>query len=254
MKNWIMRNSNHIAFGCGIGTMLCGGVASVVAAVKITKKLDQMEDDKKPKGYKQWIKTFGKDIAIPATLVVVGTTTTTVSYRHQSKTAVAAGCLASASQAALADYKESVKDYFKKKHKDEKADKEIKEVDAINAQKKVDRVDIPSVKLRPGEDICFEAGFGIVISCSVENLRAAENELNYKLQRQDWVTLNEFLGLLNVEPIQVGWSIGWHIDDGLVDISVDGAIRDGKPVIVFDLTLTKLRVWGQYGEKMLLNA
>lgn len=86
-----------------------------------------------------------------------------------------------------------------------------------------------------GEQLCYDSVSGRYFKSTIEKIRQAENDINYRLNREDSVSLNEFYDLLGLDPIDIGDKIGWNLRDktDLLDIRFSSTIsKDGEAVLV----------------------
>jgi len=102
-----------------------------------------------------------------------------------------------------------------------------------------DRVD----KKPPSESMLVMSDAGKVIfrenysgrdfMCDMETVRKAVNELNARLLREDYATLDDFYHILGLPQTAQSPYFGWKTPR-LMEVSFSTTISMGKPVIVFD--------------------
>lgn len=86
-----------------------------------------------------------------------------------------------------------------------------------------------------GEVLCYDSQTGRYFKSSVETIRQAVNNLNERLLREMYVTLNEAFFELGLAPIKTGDQLGWHIDKGLIEIEFSTQLSDeNEPCLVLD--------------------
>ena len=76
---------------------------------------------------------------------------------------------------------------------------------------------------------------GRYFKSTIEKIRQAENDINYRLNREDSVSLNELYDLLGLDSIDIGDRVGWNLRDksDLLDIRFSSTIsKDGEAVLV----------------------
>lgn len=53
-----------------------------------------------------------------------------------------------------------------------------------------------------------------------------------------YASLNDFYDLIGLKPINVGYDLGWNIDDGEIDIYFSSQLaEDGTPCLVIDYSV-----------------
>lgn len=83
-----------------------------------------------------------------------------------------------------------------------------------------------------GDTLCFDATSGRYFKSHIEKLRRIQNDVNHTLLTEMWVTLNELYSEMNLEPIDLGESLGWSTD-ALIDIIFTSKLTDtGEPCLV----------------------
>lgn len=89
-----------------------------------------------------------------------------------------------------------------------------------------------------GECLCYDGQTGRYFKSSVETIRQAVNNLNERLLREDYVTLNEAFFELGLASIKTGDQLGWHIDKGLIEVEFSTQLSDeNEPCLVLDYKL-----------------
>ena len=101
------------------------------------------------------------------------------------------------------------------------------------AEKVVDVRPPPEVMIAGTGDVtCCEIFTGRYFSCTMERLKRAQNDLNAKLLRDDYCTLDEFYWILGLEYTQTSSEMGWR-SDRLMELEFTTTIHKEKPVLVF---------------------
>lgn len=89
-----------------------------------------------------------------------------------------------------------------------------------------------------GEQICYESLTGRYFKSDAETIRGVINKLNKNLLSDDFVPVNDLYYELGLSSVKMGDDIGWHVNDGLVDISFSGALdAKGVPCLVLDYSV-----------------
>ena len=85
------------------------------------------------------------------------------------------------------------------------------------------------------EHLCYDALSSRYFKSSVNTLEKAEITLNRRLMDEMWVSLNEFYWELGLSSSQVGDDLGWHIDDGKIELRLSTQLSDNdEPCIVIN--------------------
>lgn len=235
LGKYISRNSPSILTGLGIGL----GMASTVLAVTATPKAVRLLEEKKKEDQKEkltvieTVKTAGPSY-IPAVLAAVGSVYCIVSAsaRFSKRNAILATAYA-LSERDLREYRDKVKETVGEKKEKEIRGKIMKDHIQNNP------VD-PNSILTPGggKTLCYDNWTGRRFMSDMETLRKCENELNSRILKEQFVSLNELYDMLNLDPIKMGEDFGWNFDgfhDELIHFSYFSQLDcDGNPCLVLD--------------------
>lgn len=233
-----MRHQPEILTGLGIAGMITTTIMAVKATPKaldlIAEVKEKHEEDTDKRAYSKDILVKVAPVYLPS--VILGGLSVTcligassVNYKRNAALATAY----SLSESALRDYKEKVVETIGEK-KEEK-------IRGAVAQSKVDRNPPVSEKIiftGGGNDICHETFTGRYFYSDMETLKKATNEINSRLLREDYISLNDFFMEIGLEPVKRGDDLGWRSDRGLIELDLDAAITpEGKPCLVLDFTV-----------------
>lgn len=217
----------EILTGLGIG----GFGTTVIMAVKATPKaMKRMEDVKKKHPKDSDKKAYYKGVAckvapvyIPAAIVggfatgcIIGASS--VNYKRNAALATAY----TISETALKEYQNKVVETIGEKKEE-----------AVRAAIAKDHVDKKPVVEREviftgnGSTRCFDPLSSRYFDSDIESIRKSVNELNRRLLIEDYISLNEFYYELGLESTEIGDTVGWRVDKGLVEIGFH-AIMDKK--------------------------
>lgn len=128
---------------------------------------------------------------------------------------------------------------FTEKVTDELGEKKVLSIrDSIAKDKlKKNPVDYDTViNTGSGDTLCYDALNGRYFKSSVEAIRKAENEMNRRLVRENFVCLNEFFDELDLPRVRFGDELGWDVNlEGAVDIEFSSQLNDqNQPCLVID--------------------
>ena len=61
------------------------------------------------------------------------------------------------------------------------------------------------------------------------------NDINYRLNVEMYMSLNDFYYELGLKPTRLGDELGWNINDGLIEVNFSSQLtEDGEPCLVMD--------------------
>ena len=263
LKQGVDKYSPQILIGVGIAGMLTTTVLAVKATPKALKlieeekasKYDQLVQDGEVNGTDyphsksevkltpvEVVKTAWKPY-IPA--VVTGTLSTVCLIGSCGVSARRAAALATAYQIAetsINEYKEAVIETI-----GEKKEKSVRKKAAENKIKKNPVVSEDQVLITErGNTLCYDTLSGRYFKSDIEAIKKAENELNYALLNEDYISLNSFYNMIGMKDIKTGGDIGWNISkDGKVELDLSAQLADdGTPCIVVDYDpMPKYNYW-----------
>ena len=226
---------------------VAGLVGTVVLAVKATPKAtEDLYDAKHEKGedltvvetvqvaWKYYVPATATGLVAIACIVGANT----VNTRRQA----ALMSLYGVTERAFNEYKEKVVQ--------EIGDKKEQVVRDAIAQDHIDAAPPIEKKIAEtghGNTLCRDEYSGRYFRSSMERLRKAEVDLNFKILHDDSVSLNEFYSLLNLEPTKVGDELGWNTDRKLELDITSGISSDGEPVLVIDYRVNPTEGYYKFG-------
>lgn len=235
LGKYVSRNSPSILTGLGIGL----GVASTVLAVGATPKAVRLLETKKKEDRKEkltvieTVKTAGT-CYIPAVLAAAGSVYCIVSAsaKFSKRNAILATAYA-LSERDLREYRDKVKETVGEKKEKEIRGKIVKD-HILNNPAEPNRILTPG----GGKTLCYDNWTGRYFMSDMETLRKCENDLNSRIIKEQFVSLNELYDSLDLEPIKMGEDFGWNFDglhDQLIHFSYFSQLdRDGNPCLVLD--------------------
>ncbi len=234
-KQFIKKHSSTILTIAGIGT----AGASIVVAVKATPKaLDHIDNKKDELEYapdeklpvKEVIKVAWKDYIPAASLFMSSVVCILSAHRISSKRNAALATAYAVTENSFKRYRNSVLETI-----GENKEKEVREKAAAKAVK--DNQDqTPALIIAAGGDsICYDVISGRYFTSDMETIKEIINKLNRRITYENYISLNEYYDEIGLPQIALGETLGWKLDDGLIEPSF-GAILDekGKAVISID--------------------
>ena len=245
VKTTAKNKSPQILTAIGISGMIATVVLAVKATPKALQHINEAAETKhnEPLTKIEVIKVAWKSY-IPA--AVSGAVSIACLIGAQSVNSRRNAALATAykiSETALTEFRNKVVDNI-----GEKKEKDIR-----------DQIDKDHIERNPvtkseviitdkGNTLCYDRHSGRYFKSDIDKIRAAVNELNRRLVYDMYISLNEFYDELNLEHTEMGYELGWKLDDGFVDVSFSSQLSDdGTPCIVMNYTVAP-----QYGYSELM--
>lgn len=134
------------------------------------------------------------------------------------------------SESALKEYQEKVVETM-----GEKKERGIR--DSI-AKDKIDRNPVEQREIiitNKGENLCYDSLSGRYFKSDIDKIRKSVNELNRQMLNEMYISLNDLYYELGLDNTKLGDDLGWHIDDGLINISFSSQLVNGEtPCLVLD--------------------
>jgi hypothetical protein len=234
---FLARKSPVILTGIGIAGM----VTSTILAVKATPKalaLIDIQKEREAEGLEEPLTNAGvvkltwkcyiPSAAMGAVSIACLIGANTVNGKQKAALATAY----TLSETALRTYKDKVVELI--------GEEKAKEVQTAVAQEQVNRLpakDKEVIITAKGDYLCLEPTSGRYFKSDIESIKRDINELNRQMQTTLYITLNDLYAQLGLKPVDgnVGETMGWCIDTGLIDISFDACVADdGSPCLVID--------------------
>ena len=86
-----------------------------------------------------------------------------------------------------------------------------------------------------GTTLCMDVISGRYFNSDIDRIKKAVNEVNRLMLVEGYISLNEFYYEVGLPSTTIGDTIGWKIDDGLVDVYFSSQLtEDGTPCIVIN--------------------
>lgn len=243
----VSKHSPEILTGIGIAGMITTTILAVKATPKALKLIDaekeelgiESTDNLTPA---ETIKATWK-CYIPA--AVTGVTSVACLIGASSVNARRNAALATAynlSTTALAEYKEKVIESI-----GEKKEQVVRDKVAEERLKKEPVNNSTIVMTGNGNTRCFDILTKRRFTSDIEKINKIVNELNRRMLRDDYVSLNDFYYELGLDGCEVGEDLGWNINDGLIELDFSAQLdEDGTPCIVIDYSVAPRRGFDHY--------
>lgn len=233
--NKLSEHSPEILTGIGITGLL----STTILAVKATPKALQLIDEKKEEmntdelTNTEVVKTCWK-CYIPAAVTASVSVACLIGANsvNNKRNAVLATAY-KLSESAFSEYKEKVIETIGEKKEEEVRDKIAKGRIEKNPVKNNE-----VIITGKGDILCYDIVSGRYFKSDVDKIRKAENTLNKKLMNDMYCSLNEFYDLIGLPFTQMGFELGWNVNDSLVEIEFSTQLsEDDTPCVVIQYSV-----------------
>lgn len=241
------KHSPEILTGIGIAGM----ITTTILAVKATPKALELIEDKKEEldlhpmdklTPTETIKATWKCYIPAAVTCVVSGACLIGANSVNSKRNAALATAYNLSATALAEYKEQVVETL-----GEKKEQAVRDKVAEERLKKEPVKQSAIVMTGNGNTRCFDILTKRRFTSDIEKINRIVNELNRRMLRDDYVSLNDFYYELGLDGCEVGEELGWNVSDGLIEVDFSAQLDDdGVPCIVIDYTVAPRRGYDHY--------
>ena len=248
----LKKHGPEILTGFGIAGM----ISTVVLAVKATPKaLELIEDEKNGRNYESakkardlghdkceyidklppvdMVKTAWK-CYIPA--AVTGTISVACIVGASSVNAHRNAALATAytiSESALREYKDKVVETI-----GEKKEREVRDSIAKDRLEKDPVTNHEIIITGNGNVRCYDHHAGRYFTSDIDKLKKVQNDINDRLIRDSYISLNEFYYAIGLESTELGRRLGWRVEHGLLELDFSSQLdSDGVPCLVIDYNI-----------------
>lgn len=236
IKASISRHSPEILTGIGIAGMITTTILAVKATPKAIKLIEAEKQAKHVDALSpvDTVKTVWK-CYIPAAMTGVSSIACLIgSNAINAKRNAALTTVYTLSEMARNEYKEKVIETI-----GEKKERTIKEkVDAERIKK--DPVSKKEVIItEKGTTLCYDHVFGRYFKSDIDIINRAMNKINREIVINMYASLNDFYAELGLSPVEMGYDLGWNIDDGTIEIEPSSQLADdGTPCLVIDYSVS----------------
>ncbi|NLA96575.1 MAG: hypothetical protein GX838_07030 [Clostridiaceae bacterium] len=228
----LKRYSPAILTGIGVAGVITTAIMAAKATSNAMYALDEADCNTEEELTKKDVVKIVAPYYIP-TLIMGATTIGCIlglNSIHTRRTAAIAS-LYSLTEASLKEYEDRVLK--------ELGPKRSQKIRDDMAQEKLDKNPTKSntiFETGSGDSLCYDALSGRYFRSSIESIKRAMNDFNYKLINHAvlWMSVNEFYYELNLQPIKLGDLLGWNTEK-LLDIRFASKLTDkGDPCLVLD--------------------
>lgn len=218
-KKKLTDNAPEILIGVGLAGMLTSTVMAVKATPKAMEIIKEEEEylnrdlSKMEKAKLVWKPYVPAAIGYCASAALI----IKANNVNNARSAMFASAY-KLSEKALLDYKDKVIEVI-----GEEKEREIS--DAV-VRAKQHTHPASEVIFGTGQCLCYDPISGRYFNSDMDKIRKIENDLNYRLMKENMVSLNEFYTELGMECSDMGFKYGWNIDEGLIEVRFTSTITD----------------------------
>ena len=230
-KEFIKKNDTQILTAVAITSSISALVLTGKATIKAVRIVDEYEIDKgEPLTKKEIVKTTWK-CYVPAVLSEMASVACMVgAHNAHSKKNAAIATAYQLTTKAFSEYREQATEILgKEKEKEIKkkvSSKQMKETTPPKEDKSV-------IIIGNSDQLCYDSASGGYFKSNMDAINKSINNMNKRMMSENYISLNELCCELGEKPTKIGNSIGWNIDDGLIEISFDSEItEDGQTALV----------------------
>ena len=230
-----VKHSPEIFTGIGIAGMVTTTILAVRSTPKALRLLEEKKDELELETISELrplevVKATWK-CYIPAAITCAASITCLIGASSVSlKRNAALATAYKLSETALSEYKDAVV-----KTVGEKKEQAVKDKVAEEKIKKDPVSKTEVIITDKGNTLCYEAVSGRYFKSDIEKIKRAENVLNKQLLTEMYISLNDFYDEVGLDYTNMGYDLGWKLDDGLIRIDFSSQIADdGTPCLVVD--------------------
>lgn len=240
ISNGLSDNMPYILAGMGVvgmGTAVGLGIRSTEKALTLIEaKKKELNVEKLD--VKETVKTTWKCYVPTASMFVLGAGCVVLSTRESAKRCAAWSTAYQLSEKALLEYQNKVVETI-----GDKKEKAIKEAVVADKVKEHPLNTSEVIITGTGETLCYESVSGRYFKSDINRIKQIVNELNERLLRENYISLNEFFYELGLKPTKIGNDLGWSSSKGLIEVTFASCLsEDGVPCLAVDY-----RVAPKYG-------
>lgn len=235
-SSFTVKHSPEILTGIGIAGM----ISSIAMAIKATPSAQHhigeaiVKKDGSNLTPVETVKAVWRDYLPTGIMAGLSTACLIGSVSVSTRRTAALATAYQLSENALSEYMEKVKETV-----GEKKESEIREKTAIEKMHKSSASEAAVIDTGRGATWCFDTISARYFKSDIENIRQVINQLNYRLNQGEFVSLNDFYYEIGLRGIKFGDDIGWDSERGLVDFKYGADfLEDGKtPCLSIDLNI-----------------
>ena len=229
VRTGLNKHSPEILMGIGIAGMITATVLAVIATPKALQLIEEekRKQEKEKLQVKDVVKVAWKPYIPTATTMIFSTACIIGGNSVNAKRNAAIATAYKLSEAAYSEYREKVVETIGEKKEQAVKDKIAK--DRVEQNPPVPSEIIITGK---GDTLCLDLFSNRPFRSDIDKIKRAQNELNHRLLTNDYISLNEYYSELGMAHDQMGYSLGWRSDKGLIELYFSSQLTpDGEPCL-----------------------
>lgn len=174
--------------------------------------------------------------------VAVGTLTVTsiiFSNRISSKRAAALATAYTVLDNTFGDYKEKVVEVVGK-------NKEEKVREAVARERMDENPSREVIIMGDAESLCFDVFSARYFKSTMEDLKRAQNDINYQILQDDYATLADFYTQIKLKTTPMSYELGWNHEAPLDLVFTTVMSEDQKPCIGVEFRVAPIRGYANF--------
>lgn len=230
----VKANTPEILTAIGVGGVISTGVLAAKAAIKASNpKYDVVYVGAQPSKKKVMLDKAKMKwkVYVPPVLSGAATIAAIIASNKTGGRRTAAAVTAySLTEKAFTEYRQSAVEKFgesqERRMRDDMAQAKVSENPVTNREVLV---------VGKGQVLCFDSRSVRYFRSSMEELKRAQNDINYQLNHERYVSLSEFYIMIGLPVNKESVYNGWTLDRGLMELDISTTIsEDEEPCLVID--------------------
>lgn len=232
----VVDNSPLLLTVVGVAGTISTAVLSARAGFRAAQILDYEVHNIShvlPLDRKKQLQLVWKEFIPPVGVATITVVAIIGANRIGNRRAAALAVAYSLSEQAFTEYKDKVKERLT-------GPKEQAIRDEV-AQDRVTKAGTSEIVLMTGTVLCHEAFTGRYFQSSMEELKKAQNDVNYMVNNNFYASLSDFYDKVGLERTSFSDEVGWNCDR-LLELQFSTTLSpDGRPCIAVDFAVAPVR-------------
>lgn len=247
IEKFSIDNSPAILTAIGVAGVISTAVLAVKASRKSTLKLvemdaERMQNNEGPFTGKEIFNATWLDYVPPVLSGVATIGCIVMSNRIGTKRAAALAAAYTISERAFSEYQEKVVEVI--------GENKARQIRDDVAQDRVNDNPLDNSKVivaGTGDVPCLDAFSGRYFMTTMETLRKAENDINYKIMHEENASLTDFYHAIGIAKTSASDEVGWNTTK-MLELHFSTALTDdNRPCIVIDFNVVPVRDYWRHG-------
>ena len=242
VEKFLQDNSPLILTGVGVTGVVTvaylTGKATFKAADLISAEQYELDLHEKshPLDTKEKIKLVWKLYIPPAAVGVTTIACVVTANRIGTRRAAAMAAAYSLTEKAFEEYRQKIVEKL-----GEKKEQEVRDEIAQDQVKRNPAANSNVLVVGKGDVLCYESFSGRYFMSTVENIKKAQNDINYLILNENYASLGDFYDKIGLPGTDYSEEVGWNADH-LLEVFFSGTISDdGQPCISISFATAPIR-------------